>query len=605
MIVRERSLVLYKNRPALVHHLGDKLDIELDDGKTLKVRPKDITLLHPGPLARLADLTPPPAGEIKTAWELLAGQTTTLAELAELAFETFTPASAWAAWQFVADGLYFQGAPDAITANSAPTVAQEQSARAAKQAEEQAYADFLAAAQAGKVSPGAARFLREVEDMALGRVSKCRILRDLNRPQGQENAHALLLALGHWDSAVNPYPHRLGLPVHPPAVDLLPLPPEKRVDLTHLPAFAIDDAGSEDPDDALSLDGSRLWVHVADPAAVVLPGSPVDLEACARAAKLYLPEMSVPMLPPQATALLALGLTEISPALSFGLTINTPGEITGLEIVPSWVRVTRLSYEEAEAHLADEPFATFYRLAAAFEARRRANGAVNIDMPEVKVRVANGKVIIKPLPALKSRDLVREAMLMTGQAVARFAVDNHLPLPFTTQDVSEVVEPLPQGLAGMFARRRMMKRSQLSGLPAPHAGLGLTLYTQVTSPLRRYLDLVMHQQLRAFLAGQPLLDSQAILERVGAAESVTGSVRQAERFSNKHWTLVYLQQNPHYIGEGVLVELRGLRGTVLIPELDLITYLHLREELLLNSPLKLTVNRVDLPHQEAWFQLAA
>jgi exoribonuclease-2 len=82
-------------------------------------------------------------------------------------------------------------------------------------------------------------------------------------------------------------------------------------------------------------------------------------------------------------------------------------------------------------------------------------------------------------------------------------------------------------------------------------------------------------------------------------------VRQAERFSNKHWTLVYLQQNPHYIGEGVLVELRGLRGTVLIPELDLITYLHLREELLLNSPLKLTVNRVDLPHQEAWFQLAA
>ena len=53
----------------------------------------------------------------------------------------------------------------------------------------------------------------------------------------------------------------------------------------------------------------------------------------------------------------------------------------------------------------------------------------------------------------------------------------------------------------MFARRRTMTASQPSSQPGRHAGLGLDQYVQATSPLRRYLDLVVHQQLRAFLAG--------------------------------------------------------------------------------------------------------
>ena len=91
------------------------------------------------------------------------------------------------------------------------------------------------------------------------------------------------------------------------------------MDLTHLPAFAIDNAWTTDPDDALSLEGpNRLWVHVADVAALVLPDSPADLEARNRAASLYLPEMTVPMLPAEASERLALGIGDVSPALSFG-----------------------------------------------------------------------------------------------------------------------------------------------------------------------------------------------------------------------------------------------------------------------------------------------
>ena len=70
------------------------------------------------------------------AWELLAGETTTLAELAELAFDDFTPSTAWTTWKLVADGLYFYGSPEEILARSPAAVAQVQSQREAKAAEE-------------------------------------------------------------------------------------------------------------------------------------------------------------------------------------------------------------------------------------------------------------------------------------------------------------------------------------------------------------------------------------------------------------------------------------------------------------------------------------
>lgn len=67
-------------------------------------------------------------------------------------------------------------------------------------------------------------------------------------------------------------------------------------------------------------------------------------------------------------------------------------------------------------------------------------------------------------------------------------------------------------------------------------------------PLRRYLDLVVHQQLRAHLRAEAGLSEQALMERVGAADAVSGSVRWAERNAINHWTLVYLQQNPDWQG---------------------------------------------------------
>ncbi len=121
--------------------------------------------------------------------------------------------------------------------------------------------------------------------------------------------------------------------------------------------------------------------------------------------------------------------------------------------------------------------------------------------------------------------------------------------------------------------------------------------------MRRYADLVVHQQLRAYLSGETLLNAQEVLARIGAAEAVSSSVRQAERLSRQHWTLVYLQAHPDWQGEGVLVERRGRRGLLLIPDLDLEVWLHVPNNLALNSTVTLTLRDVNLPMLEAYFQI--
>ena len=114
-----------------------------------------------------------------------------------------------------------------------------------------------------------------------------------------------------------------------------------RADLTGMVSYAIDDEGSNDPDDAIGFADGLVWVHVADPAAVVTPDSPADLEARERGENLYLPERISHMLPPEATDIFGLGLQEISPAMSFGIRITPEGEAVLEKIELSTIRAER------------------------------------------------------------------------------------------------------------------------------------------------------------------------------------------------------------------------------------------------------------------------
>ena len=598
------ALVLYKQGPARIVENGEKrILIETQDQQRLRVRPKDILLLHPGPLQSMSDLLAAPDlfADLVAAWELLAGSETTLLDLVGLVTNDNTPAATWAVWQMVMDGLYFGGEPDRIIAAAPEAVQLEKDARLARQKEQEAWSAFVARANAGHLIDEDAAYVDEVVDLALGRQPHSQVLRALGKEQTPENAHDFLLQTGFWDYSVNPYPSRAGLPLTSASEVLPPLADEPRRDFTHLEALAIDDAGSHDPDDAISLEDGRFWVHVADAGALIHPGTYADLEARARGANLYLPEGTVTMLPPEATHQLGLGLAERSPALSIGFFVESDGRLSAVEIIPSRIAVTRWTYEEAETHL-DEPLpGQLLQMAAAYYARRQRNGLIDINLPEVRVTVEGDRINIAPIRPLQSRNLVREAMLMAGEAVAQYAQENKIPIPFTIQEPPTSEMPSGDTPSTMFARRRLLRPSRQSTVVGPHSGLGMSQYAQVTSPLRRYLDLVIHQQLRAFLHGRPLLKEQAISERIAACELTRRDLRTAERLSREHWTLAYLLQQPHWQGEGIVVEQSGRRHRLLLPELALETDLYPRRDYPLDSVLRLGRQDVQLAYLAARF----
>ncbi len=594
------SLVLYKIRAATVVSVADKIEIQFEDGKTKRVRDKDISLLHPGPVKDLKSLD---AGEgnVEEAWELLQGESASIEDVAELVYETYTPASAWSTWKLLKDGLYFEGSVRNIRARKADAVEAERSERARKDAEKQAWESFLQRVQQGKLEEEDFSRLGEVERVALGKTAKSRVLGALNIAETPESAHGFLLRCGYWQPRFNPWPLRQGAATEAPDLPVPELVDEQRRDLTHLQSWAIDDEGNTDPDDAISLDGDKIWVHVADVAALVRPDSHLDQAARGRSANLYLPEGMVQMLPPGITDVLGLGLQQESVALSFGFRLNADAEVTDIEITPSRVKVTRISYDEAETRLQDEEFSALHALTQTYRKARLARNAAEINLPEVSVRVQDEQVVIKPLPRLASRQMVTDAMLMAGEAAARFAQQNDIAIPYAVQpEPSEIRQP--QTMSDAFAYRRLFKPSNASLTAGRHFGLGLDYYARATSPLRRYVDLVVHQQLRAHVTGKPPQDKETVAERVAEASAVTGVIRRSERLSNLHWKLIYLKEKNEWQGEAVIMALEERKAVVMIPQLALETRIRRSEDMELDQHLVLQLQDVDIPAQSVFFR---
>lgn len=640
-MITEKCLVIYKNRPALVTGIGEKIEIfplgEAED-KKIRVREKDIEFLHPGPLTNSANFGEDlPRGDVRGAWELLEDSALSLREMAELVYGEYTPRSAWAAYLLLRDGLYFSGDIQAIRARPAAEVEAGEKKRSEKQRDTEERETLLALLRAKKLCfaggapvPGGElrepeagegqpdrasfteaqvrKFLQDAEALAYGKTDKSRTLKDLGRPETPEEAHRLFLETGLWTARTNPYPARFGLSTVSAQIPPDPPPEEERADLTRLKAYAIDNIWSDDPDDAVSLESSGpegkrvLWVHVADPGASISPDSPVDREARNRGATLYLPEGASRMIAEAALPHYALGLGETSPALSFKMVLNEDFSVAETAIIPSRVRVTRLSYGEADSGKYAPELAGLFALAEANLARRTAAGAVSIDLPEVHIALSPEKVSIEPLGAFRSADMVRECMLLAGEEAGRWALRKGLAFPYISQETGDLPKaPLP-GLAGSYQLRRCMRPRSLSVKPGLHAGLGLDVYTQVTSPLRRYTDLLAHQQIRALLRGGSPLGEDVVLLRIAAAEAAASAAVQAERASRAHWTAVYLSDKKGSEWEGVLAEKRGGRGLVLVPALGIETQVPLKGDLEPNDPVALVLTAVKIPEGEAVFK---
>ncbi|MDR1904877.1 MAG: RNB domain-containing ribonuclease [Treponema sp.] len=633
-MIKEKSLVLYKNRPALAADtVGEKIGITVLGGEQLRVREKDVELLHPGPVRNFSELE---GGsiisetDIRGAWELLSGSGTAvkLQELAELVYGEYSPRAAWAACLLLADGLYFSGTIHAVKPRPAEELALEEKRRAEKQRELRERDAFLERLREKKlVLPDDRRFLQDVEALAYGQTDKSRTLRGLGLSETPEEAHRMLMSAGVWTAFVNPHPARQGLSVSSARIIPQGPPDEDRVDLTSLCSLAIDNSWSGDPDDAVSLEEAGtggppvLWVHVADPASSVVPGSPADLEARSRGATLYLPEGPSRMLAEESLALFALGLTEVSPALSFKIILKPDFSIAETGIVRSWVKITRLSYEaadrlagsrdESEALSGSTPYLDglghaeierislmlrrLFSWARQNEERRLNSGAVvSIELPETHISVANGEVAVSPVMPYLSSAVVRECMVLAGEGAAQWALARRIPFPFISQEAGEIPDDILPGMAGSYQLRRSMRPRSLSVKPGIHWGLGLDEYTQVTSPLRRYTDLLAHQQIRAFLRGAEPLTEEEVFLRLNAADNAASAAIRAERASRAHWTAVYLSGKIDSVWDGIVLDTKGRDQTVIIPALGLETRLPMRRKVEPNKGVKLLLKSVQI-----------
>jgi exoribonuclease-2 len=231
----------------------------------------------------------------------------------------------------------------------------------------------------------------------------------------------------------------------------------------------------------------------------------------------------------------------------------------------------------------DEAAATVARLHSAakmLRERRRTAGAILIQRREAKVRVHGDDIEVSVLDnSSHGRTLVAEFMVLANSVAARYAAVNRIPIIYRVQ---------PQ-IAGDFASQR----PRLSLYPEYHAGIGLDFYAQLSSPIRRYADLVLQRQMLGALSGQApaIYTVDELLTVLAGAENAEASGRELERRAKRYWILRYLERHAmdtpllaYVTREGQSAELAdfAVRGT-----------LHGAPSLPNQMPIMVQVSRVD------------
>jgi ribonuclease R len=332
-----------------------------------------------------------------------------------------------------------------------------------------------------------------------------------------------------------------------------------RRDLTELPTFTVDPATARDFDDAISArreaDGARLWVHIADVAAHVRPGSPLDLEARRRANSTYVPGVVEPMLPralSEDACSLAPGVERL--AVTAEVELGADGRPLTTSFYRSRIRsLARLDYDELDLVFAGrleppapvaEPLAVARKAAAALGERRSATSLdVESFEPEFRFDAAGEAIAARSVEQTESHRLIERLMILANEQVAQLLERKRAPAVYRVHAqpdparVERLIEqlhalgvptpPLGQGLAPAqaaevaaeasrlvireAARRghgreaytslvlRSLMQAQYSDRNSGHAGLGSQAYCHFTSPIRRYPDLLVHRALLAAL----------------------------------------------------------------------------------------------------------
>jgi ribonuclease R len=404
----------------------------------------------------------------------------------------------------------------------------------------------------------------------------------------------------------------------------------RRADWRDKLVITIDPADAKDHDDAIWLarhsKGWTLAVHIADVSHYIKPGSPMDEEAIQRGNSTYLVDRVLPMLPTE----LSNGICSLKPDVDrltkcALLEVSTSGEITKTRFFDAVIHSrAKLSYEQAQAILDGKPapkgsepelvplVLEGWKMASAMRKRRFENGALDLEMPEIKVRLDDqGRACsADPVIHTASHQLVEECMLVANEAVAKLLKQRGKPAihrihedpdPSRLMDYTETaklhgykpgdltnrshIQKLldeskgsPEEHVIKLGLLKSLKRAAYSAEPLGHYGLAKEDYCHFTSPIRRYADLIVHRAMQPLLENPPRpvdpTKSQAELrelsrhisdtERTSAeAESETKQIKLLE------WLAFALASENPPVFDGLITDVRPMGLMVEVPDMGL------------------------------------
>jgi ribonuclease R len=334
--------------------------------------------------------------------------------------------------------------------------------------------------------------------------------------------------------------------------DYRPLETERRRDLTDLEFVTIDAAKTQDIDDALYAEisdgGWNLFVAIADPTAYIEVDCNLQRDVAVRGTSVYFHGDVLPMLPEelsQGTCALSEGSDR--PALVCKVAISDNGEVGAFEFIESTIRSrAKLSYFAVDRYLNGQgddlmshatPLEALYQVYRALRARREEHELVMEDRREYRWLLNDNKQIesIEPYEKLLSQKLVEECMIAANRCAARFLSEHKASGPFVshpgfrqdrleetrkflTMHAPELETEDPTTLSGYrnIMRRlseadgdlplrpmvnRLLNRAELTQSSGAHMGMSLECYSNCTSPLRKYLDFLVHLQIKSVLHG--------------------------------------------------------------------------------------------------------